>query len=136
VGADDPWTIRRSLAKQLGLTEDELAEMLPSGQPAFYNRVHWARTYLAQAKLLENTRRAHFRITERGREVLREKPDKVDVRLLERFPEFNEFKLRAREAQTGGRDPATLGRDSALQLRRRPTRRRTTSAGVPPTAAV
>jgi restriction endonuclease Mrr len=31
------------------------------------NRVHWAKTYLAQAKLLEITRRAHFRITDSGK---------------------------------------------------------------------
>jgi restriction system protein len=76
--------------------------MLPSGrQPIFYNRVHWAKTYLAQAKLLEITRRAHFRITDRGQEVLRKNSDRVDVRLLEKFPEFNEFKERARASQTG-----------------------------------
>jgi restriction system protein len=85
------------LAKQLGLTESEIAELLPSGrQTIFANRVHWAKTYLAQAKLLEITRRAHFRITERGQEVLRERPIRVDVRLLERFPEFNEFRERKR----------------------------------------
>src|SRR5437588_5665003 len=90
------------LAKQLGLTEQELAEMLPSGrQPVFNNRVHWAKTYLAEAKLLEITRRAHFRITERGREVLRKNPDRVDVHLLEQFPEFNEFQHRARAPQAG-----------------------------------
>jgi restriction system protein len=88
------------LAKQLGLTDAELAEMLPSGrQPLFNNRVHWAKTYLAQAKLLEITRRAYFRITERGLQVLQEKPEKVDLHLLERFPEFIEFKARSREAQ-------------------------------------
>ena len=96
------------LGKQLGLTQSELDEMLPSGrQPVFNNRVHWAKTYLAQAKLLEITRRAHFRITDRGREVLRENPARVDVRLLERFPEFNEFKQRARDSQTGGLSPST-----------------------------
>lgn len=96
------------LGKQLGLGPDELAEMLPSGrQPVFNNRVHWAKTYLAQAKLLEVTRRAHFRITDRGREVLRENPGKIDVRLLERFREFNEFKERARESQTGSISPST-----------------------------
>jgi restriction system protein len=31
----------------------------------------------------------------------------VDVRLLERFPEFNEFKQRARDSQTGGLSPST-----------------------------
>jgi restriction system protein len=96
------------LGKQLGLTPPELDEMLPSGrQPVFNNRVHWAKTYLAQAKLLEITRRAHFRLTDRGREVLRENPARVDVRLLERFPEFNEFKQRARDTQTGRLSPST-----------------------------
>jgi restriction system protein len=32
---------------------------------------------------------------------MRENPQRVDVRLLERFPEFREFKERARESQTG-----------------------------------
>jgi restriction system protein len=96
------------LGKQFGLTQAELDETLPSGrQSVFYNRVHWAKTYLAQAKLLEITRRAHFRITDRGREVLRENPDRVDVRLLERFPEFNEFKQRARATQTRALSPST-----------------------------
>src|SRR5262245_61871589 len=55
------------LGRKIGLTAGEVAEMLPSGrQPVFNNRVHWAKTYLAQAKLLEITRRAHFRITDRG----------------------------------------------------------------------
>src|SRR5262249_17663763 len=94
------------LGDQLGLTQAESDAMLPSGrQPVFNNRVHWAKTYLAQAKLLEITRRAHFRITDRGREVLRENPAKIDVRLLERFPEFNEFKQRARESQGDGLAP-------------------------------
>jgi restriction system protein len=88
------------LAKQLRLTESEATEMLPSGkQTVFSNRVHWAKTYLAQAKLLEITRRAHFRLTDRGREVLRENPAKVDVELLERFSEFNEFRERRRDAK-------------------------------------
>ena len=89
------------LGEELGLTQPQLDELLPSGrQPVFNNRVHWAKTYLAQAKLLEITRRGHFCITDRGREVLREDPPRVDVRLLERFPEFNEFKERARASQT------------------------------------
>jgi restriction system protein len=85
------------LGRKLGLSEAEMAELLPSGrQSIFANRVHWAKTYLAQAKVLEITRRAHFRITERGREVLRENPTRVDVSFLDRFHEFNEFRERRR----------------------------------------
>ena len=59
------------LADQFGLSQDEREELLPSGkQSTFANRVHWARSYLAQAGLVEATRRAHFKITPRGREVL------------------------------------------------------------------
>jgi restriction system protein len=52
------------LADQLGLTPEERAELLPSGkQTLFANRVHWAKTYLSKAGLIELTRRAYFRIT-------------------------------------------------------------------------
>jgi restriction system protein len=88
------------LAKQLAVTEADMEQMLPSGkQPIFYNRVHWAKTYMAQAKLLESTRHAHFRITERGREVLRENPAKIDTQLLQRFSEFQAFKTRSRDPE-------------------------------------
>jgi restriction system protein len=54
------------LAAQFQLTDSEREELLPSGkQQVLNNRVHWAKTYLSQAKLLVSTRRAHFKITER-----------------------------------------------------------------------
>jgi restriction system protein len=100
--------VLQPLAKQFGVTEDEQAQTVPKGrQTLFYNRVHWAKTYLAQASLLEITRRAHFQITERGREVIRENPDGVNIRVLEQFPEFKEFRQRALATQTaGGHSPS------------------------------
>lgn len=86
-----------ALAEKLQLTEDERSELLPSGKQAvFANRVHWAKTYLAQAGLLEATRRAHFRITDRGRQVLARQPTKVDNEVLMQFEEFREFRARSR----------------------------------------
>jgi restriction system protein len=80
------------LASQLKLTDAECEELLPSGkQPIFNNRVHWAKTYLVQAKLLVATRRAHFKITSRGRSVLAENVDRIDAKFLRRFDEFNAF---------------------------------------------
>jgi restriction endonuclease Mrr len=77
-----------ALATQLNLTEAEREELLPSGkQPVFNNRVHWAKTYLAQAKLLISTRRAFFRITERGRSVLAENVERIDAKFLRVCPE-------------------------------------------------
>ncbi|MCL6559753.1 MAG: restriction endonuclease, partial [Firmicutes bacterium] len=59
----------------------------------FHNRVGWARTYLKKAGLLESTRRGYFRITERGLEVLKKSPSRIDVHFLEQFAEFREFRM-------------------------------------------
>ena len=63
------------LAKQFELTDEERERLLPSGkQTIFANRVHWARTYLDKAGALRKTRRSHFEVTERGRQLLRDYP--------------------------------------------------------------
>jgi restriction system protein len=82
----------QALASRLSLTDDDLKEMLPSGtQGKFANRVGWALSYLKQAGLLESTRRGCYKITRSGEELLEEKPERVDVNLLKRYPEFVEF---------------------------------------------
>lgn len=82
-------------AGELGLSEADRAELLPSGrQTTFANRVHWAKTYLKQAGLINSPRRAHFVITERGKAVLAENPPRIDVNYLTRFSEFKEFRER------------------------------------------
>lgn len=82
------------LANQFNLTEEEQRELLPSGQqPIFRNRLGWARTYMSKACLLESTKRAHFKITERGLSLLNENPVEITAEYLNRYPEFVEFKL-------------------------------------------
>ena len=87
------------LAEQIGLTDEDLALKSPSGAPVFNSPVHWAVTYLAQAGLLRRPRRGVVELTDRGNEVLAEAPASVDNSLLARYPEFLEFKMRAREGQ-------------------------------------
>jgi restriction system protein len=80
------------LAGVLGLGEAALSSLLPSGrQTVFANRVHWAKTYLAKAGLVEATRRGHFRLTPRGAEVLKAAPARIDTHFLGRFEEFRTF---------------------------------------------
>ena len=81
------------LAKWFELSEEELKQLIPSGkQTTFYNRVGWARTYLAKSGLLETSRRSYYQITQRGRDVLNEEPSRIDMKYLERFPEYIAFK--------------------------------------------
>lgn len=85
-----------NLASDLGLSEAARNALLASGrQTIFANRVHWAKTYLAKAGLVEITRRGYFRTTPRGDEVLIAAPDRIDNRFLARFEEFRAFTDRA-----------------------------------------
>lgn len=80
------------LGNQFGLTDDERAELLPSGQTfLFSNRVGWARTYLKKAGIIDSPRRGITIITARGKNVLRQKPKQLNVSFLRQYPEFLEF---------------------------------------------
>jgi restriction system protein len=90
--------ILKCLYQVYPLSEAEMNEIIPSGkQTVFYNRFSWAKTYLYKSGLLEMTRKKYYRITERGMEVLRKNPEKIDMRFLEQFPEYLEFKKAKRK---------------------------------------
>jgi restriction system protein len=87
------------LGEELGLSEAARAALLASGrQTIFANRVHWAKTYLAKAGLVEGTRRGHFRLTQRGADVLAANPERIDNRFLSRFEEFRQFSDRSAQS--------------------------------------
>jgi len=86
----------KSLAEELGLSPEERAQLLPSGaQTLFANRVHWAKTYLGKAGLIEATRRGYFKITPRGQKVIAAKPARIDNDFLSQFEEFEKFRRRS-----------------------------------------
>ncbi len=88
--------LRDALAQQFELTEEELAERIPSGTArTLANRVAWASTHMKNAGLLVKPRRGISTITERGRTVLREYPERVDMSVLEQFPEYVDFRTRS-----------------------------------------
>jgi restriction system protein len=82
------------------LSDDEKSMLLQSGQqPIFYNRVGWARTYLKKAGLLTDPKRGYFQITERGKTILKENPNRIDMQYLKRFPEYLEFSKKVKETE-------------------------------------
>ena len=74
------------LENEFSITDEEKRQTIPSGkQPIFYNRVGWARTYLKQAGLLKRTKRNYLALTDRGKQVLADGPERIDMKYLEQF---------------------------------------------------
>ena len=91
-------TAKDTLANQFELVEEEVSLLLPSGkQQKFANRVGWARTYLKKSGLLIYPSRGQFKITERGKKVLEDDPQRITNEYLRQFPEFIEFRKRTRK---------------------------------------
>lgn len=106
-----------ALAEEFGLSQQEREELLPSGrQPVFTNRVAWAKVHLKAAQLIESPRRGVYKIAVRGLDVLNQNPDRVDLRLLKSFPEYQEWRIPKpdEEAEKATTSVASLKEEDAL----------------------
>ncbi len=93
------------LAADFGLTEDEIAERLPSGmQGVFHNRLHWAKFYMTRAGLLETTKRGQFQITPAGAALLATGPAQITNQTLSASPAFKAW---FKSSQAGTASPPT-----------------------------
>lgn len=89
------FSLAATLSKQLNLSDSDTKELLPSGrQSRFRNRVAWAAVYLHRAGILQRTKRGVFMLTHRGRKLLREGIERVDITLFARYDEFQQFRAR------------------------------------------
>ncbi len=81
--------IVQAAADLLGVTPEQRAIMIPSGQEQWVNRGNWALSYLARATAVERTARGRYRITDAGRDLLAKRPDRItekDLRALSGDP--------------------------------------------------
>ena len=96
VGQQSPISLRDAiemLSTEFKLSKEERSALLPSGkQEIIVNRVGWARTYMKKAGLLTSPARGFIEITERGKQVLAERPTIINVAFLSKFPEFEAFR--------------------------------------------
>ena len=83
---------RNIIAARMSISEEDMKERLPSGTGIkFINRVAWAKSYFIQAQVLEASRRGHFKITQRGLALHKKGLKRIDVKVLNEYPEFIEF---------------------------------------------
>lgn len=84
--------IREFLTQYFSLTDEDKAERVPSGaQTKFDNRIYWTKSYFSKAKLIENTKRSHFKINDRGRSFLTKFTNYISINDLKTIEEFREF---------------------------------------------
>lgn len=80
------------LAQRFALTDDELEEMLPSGQAKlFLNRVAWSKTHLKKAGLVDNPNRGKVRLSAAGHKVLELPSQSIDMKFLRQFESYRAF---------------------------------------------
>jgi restriction system protein len=93
------------IADELGLTQAERDEILPSGrQRILHNRIHWAKFYMTKAGLIDSPARGRFVASAEGRRLLAGNPQAIDVDTLRAFPTFVQF-YEASRAETASDTP-------------------------------
>jgi restriction system protein len=119
LSASKEWRISdavEQLANDFHLSQEERMVLIPSGrQTTFSNRVAWAKSYLSKAGLVTPTKRAHFCISEQGKKVLENPPERITIKYLAQFPEFQEFRKDGGvDKHSNGTEATELEQDSSL----------------------
>jgi restriction endonuclease len=86
------WPVRelRQRARQdMGLTEDQCAVRIPSGEPMWTNRLGWALSYLSHAGAVEHPARGRYVMTQTGQALLRHHPEALTTSDLEALPGYS-----------------------------------------------
>lgn len=92
-GAENVAQIAPTIKTQFSISETEAAELIPSGRiSTLLSRVHWARTYLGKAGLIESPKRNSHKITDRGRKLLAQNPAFISIQTLEQFADFSAWR--------------------------------------------
>ena len=63
------YKLRDDVVEQLGLTEEDLIEKTPAGNPVIQSRTGWSLSYLNRAKLIDRISRGVYRVNDEGRRV-------------------------------------------------------------------
>ncbi|QOR45972.1 restriction endonuclease [Trueperella pecoris] len=79
------------VAEHMRLSDEVLAELVPSGQPRYANRINWALSSFAKAALVERPRRGHYRITDDGRAVARRGLSSYSERDMLEWPQWRAY---------------------------------------------
>ncbi|MFC4373750.1 restriction endonuclease [Nocardia halotolerans] len=98
--------LHTAVQDHLGLTDDQRAEMLQSGQRRADNRIGWALSALYRAKLVDKPARATFVITDAGRALLAANPTGITAKILQALPAYRNHTPASAATANAGTAPA------------------------------
>lgn len=100
--------IRHGVMDASGLTEEQRAVQIPSGQSKAEGRIGWAVSYLTRVEAIERTARARYRITPMGADLLVSYPGGITEAVLRTMAKpGDEWWITRRRPDTGGIGPET-----------------------------
>jgi len=106
-----------AIIKHFNLTEEERKQLLPSGtQEIIYNRVGWARSHLKIAGLLEDPKRGYVKITQLGIETMAKNPQDINVKFLNQFEKYRDYRTNRKKDITIKDDEIEKGVEEASPL--------------------
>jgi restriction system protein len=109
-----------AMAERFNLTDEERKKRYPSGKLIiFNNQVVCARAALKQGGLLEYPKPKHFRITQKGIELLKSNPTKIDHKFIRHLMKANDpdHEGNAELCDVSAYSPEELLEDAYKQLR-------------------
>lgn len=106
--------INDDAADLLGLTDEDRAALIPSGQPRYQNRATWALSYLSRAGAVERPARGEYRITDVGRRLLSDHPRGLTEHDLRALPGYVSPQVKAGTVTTPGTDVVVDEDETAL----------------------
>lgn len=95
------------VADDVGLTPEQRAEVIDSGQPRFRNRIGWAASSLARAGAVSRPRRGVYVITDLGRKLLADHPDRLGEADLRLIPAYRDHTPNSKPGPSVNRNATT-----------------------------
>ena len=112
--------ICEAVAARTGLTGEERAVAVGTGEAKYRNRIRWSLVHLYKAGMVAREERGRYKISSRGAEALAS-GERVDREYLLQFPEYREYVETKRRQKSGSSSgwgsEAPLARDSSSTLR-------------------
>jgi len=82
--------IKDGMIKHFNISKDEQEQKTPNGkQLTYYNRIAWAISYLRMAELIISPQRGTYKISNDGKNILKNPPEKISVKYLKNISNFN-----------------------------------------------